>query len=291
MEHPFPSPCPAPEYHLLPSHSLAVSWQTLVTVSPCTEVKQEPEGQCKTWKGASDSVFAGGDEQERERKSSLWLLHFGEWLAAKCGMTEGNVYWRQHSKVGCLCLHSGVPVHSEGAEGLGQEEALLVLQRSTTSPCLLIRTQTLFQLLCGSVLQREWSWWVFPHRGFLTVPLKCRAECPTVHLPSTHSLDTGYPLLFLHLDVALSINHTSVGPNIFKIITLLQKLYKPEKYQLPSSWDYLYALCIDQTWKINNTKWLPLNYLSYLLALEAQESDKTLRVFNTLSWSEEKNKY
>lgn len=79
MKHPFPSPLPGPEYHLLlPSCSLAVSWQTLVTVSPCTEVKWEPEAQCKTWKGASDSVFAGGDEQERERKSSLWLLHLGE---------------------------------------------------------------------------------------------------------------------------------------------------------------------------------------------------------------------
>lgn len=80
--------------------------------------------------------------------------------------------------------------------------------------------------------------------GFPTLPLKCRAEgCPTVHLPSINSSDAGYLLLlFLHLDVALRINHTSVVHNIFKTVTLLQKIYKHKKYQLPLSQDYFRSL-------------------------------------------------
>lgn len=74
--------------------------------------------------------------------------------------------------------------------------------------------------------------------GFPTLPVKCRTEgCPIVHLPSTNKSDA--LLLFLHLDVALSINHTSVVHNILRTVTLLQKLCKDGKYQLPLSQDYL----------------------------------------------------
>lgn len=136
------------------------------------------------------------------------------WEASPC-------FWRQHSKVECLCLHSNVPAHSEWAEGFASPCVLEPL----TTPCLLLRTEIpsclVFQVVCGSVLQWEWSCWFSPTTmalGFPTLSLKCRAEnCPTVHLPSTNSSDTVCPLLLLlHLDVALSINLTSVMHNIFK---------------------------------------------------------------------------
>lgn len=69
--------------------------------------------------------------------------------------------------------------------------------------------------------------------GFPTLPLKCRAEgCPTVHLPSTNSVDDAY---FPLPSFLCCFQHKSLVNNIFKTVTLLQKLYKHDKYQLPSS--------------------------------------------------------
>lgn len=82
--------------------------------------------------------------------------------------------------------------------------------------------------------------WSPPHGAmmslaFLTLPLKYRAQgCPILHLPSTSSSDNGYAFVFLHLDVPLSINHTCVVHNILESVTILQKIYKHKKYQLPS---------------------------------------------------------
>lgn len=108
--------------------------------------------------------FGVDDEQGREEKIRLWLLHDSEQVPAKHSKggprNASQCFWREHSKVGCLCLHPEVPAHAEWAEGLRQAVGHW-FSRAPTFLCLLLRTETLFYLLfqffCGSVLQQEWS--------------------------------------------------------------------------------------------------------------------------------------
>lgn len=71
--------------------------------------------------------------------------------------------------------------------------------RGAASSCLLIRIEglscLLFQVLCGSALQREWSWWVSPPQWpWAFWPCCWSAKQRITHtacLPSTNSSDTG----------------------------------------------------------------------------------------------------
>lgn len=119
-----------------------------------------------------------------------WTLG-SPWWARPC-------FWRQHSKVECLCLHSNVPAHSEWVESFGTPCVLEPL----TTPCLLLRTEMLsclvFQVACGSVLQWECNclfsptrglWWPWavqrcPWSAEQIVPLSTRHWVPTSSPPS-----------------------------------------------------------------------------------------------------------
>lgn len=168
--------------------------EILASPFSCREVELEQGDGAGLGKEPVMVYFGNGGKQEREGKSRLCLLHLSEHLHAQSGR-----------------MNPGKPMVSQ----------------PLTTPCLLLRTNALLTGLLGCL-------WLCPpagmgllvlsHHGavmalgFPKLLVKCRAEdCPTVHPPCTNSSDTCCPLLLLlHLDVALSINPTSVMPSIFK---------------------------------------------------------------------------
>lgn len=128
------------------------------------------------WQGASHGVFWSwwwaeeGREKQVGAPSSQWTAPCEEWQdkPREAHSVPPPVSGDSIIKydVSAFILRHQLMVNGQRVSGKRWDSLSC---RATTSPCLLLRTETssylVFQVLCGSVLQQEWSWWVLPPWG------------------------------------------------------------------------------------------------------------------------------